>query len=200
MTKFVKPPRVPRYAPTKILTPANGITVARMLVTPVMLLLLARRDFDVATFLLWIVACLSDGIDGWLARRFGTTSSGAFLDPLADKFLVIGALVVLVWKQAFWWPPVVVIVIREVWISVYRSRIAKRGISLPARTLAKWKTLVQQLAVAFACLPWVGREWPLLANLTLLIATVLTVYSGLLYFSDAKQGKSGQPSSVRIDH
>jgi CDP-diacylglycerol---glycerol-3-phosphate 3-phosphatidyltransferase len=189
---------VPRYDPSEILTPANGVTVARMLVTPVMLLLLARRDFDLATFLLWIVACLSDGIDGWLARRFGTTSSGAFLDPLADKFLVIGALAVLVWKGAFWWPLAALIFVREVWISVYRSIIAKRGISLPARTLAKWKTLVQQFAVAFACMPWVGREWPWLAQITLVVATILTIYSGALYFMDARHGKSGQPSSIRL--
>ncbi len=196
-TKQAKPPRVPRYDPTKILTPANGITVARMLVTPVVLMLLARREYDLPTFLLWQAACLSDGIDGWLARRFGTTSSGAFLDPLADKLLVLGAMAVLVWKGAFWWPFVAIIAVREVWISVYRSRIAQRGISLPARTSAKWKTIVQQAAVGFACLPWVGRHWPWIAESLLIVATVLTVYSGALYFIDARRGHSGQPSSVR---
>jgi CDP-diacylglycerol---glycerol-3-phosphate 3-phosphatidyltransferase len=193
-----KAPRVPRYDPTKILTPANGITVARMLVTPVVLMLLARREYDLPTFLLWQAACLSDGIDGWLARRFGTTSSGAFLDPLADKLLVLGAMAVLVWKGAFWWPLVAIIAVREIWISIYRSRIAQRGISLPARTSAKWKTIVQQAAVGFACLPWVGRELPWIAESFLAVATVLTVYSGALYFIDARRGHSGQPSSVRV--
>lgn len=193
-----KPPRVPRYDPTKRLTPANGITVARMLVTPAVLMLLARREYDLPTFILWQAACLSDGLDGWLARRFGTTSSGAFLDPLADKFLVLGAMIVLVWKGAFWWPLVAIITVREVWISIYRSRIAGRGISLPARTSAKWKTMVQQAAVGFACLPWVGREWPWLAHISLVIATILTVYSGALYFSDARRGNDGHPSGVRV--
>jgi CDP-diacylglycerol---glycerol-3-phosphate 3-phosphatidyltransferase len=191
------PKRVPRYHPGKRVTPANGVTVGRILVTPVMLMLLARREFDLPTFLLWFVACSSDMIDGMLARRFGTTSSGAFLDPLADKFLVLGGLVVLAWKAAFWWPLVVVIAAREVWISVYRSRLSKRGISLPARKLAKWKTFIQQIAVAFACMPWVGREMPWVAQATLVAATVLTVWSGALYAVDARRGAAGIPSSHR---
>jgi CDP-diacylglycerol---glycerol-3-phosphate 3-phosphatidyltransferase len=191
------PQRVPRYHPGKRVTPANGVTVGRILVTPVMLMLLARRDFDLPTFLLWFVACSSDMIDGMLARRFGTTSSGAFLDPLADKFLVLGGLMVLAWKEAFWWPLVVVIAAREIWISVYRSRLSKRGISLPARKLAKWKTFIQQIAVACACMPWVGRELPWVGQAVLVAATVLTVWSGALYALDARKGAAGIPSSQR---
>ena len=181
--------RVPRYAYTAWVTPANGVTLLRIAITPVVLMFLARREFDAPTFLLWWVLCMTDGIDGMLARRFGITSSGAFLDPLADKFLVLGALVVLMLKHAFWWPWVVIISVREVGISVYRSRIARRGVSLPARKSAKWKTVVQQFAVGFACLPWVGHEWPWVARWTLLVAVVLTVYSGWLYFADARSGK-----------
>ncbi len=181
------PTRVPRYSASALVTPANAVTLLRIALTPVVLMLVARRQFDVPTFLLWWVSCMTDGIDGMLARRFGATSSGAFLDPLADKFLVIGALVVLVAKQAFWWPWVAIIAGREVAISIYRSRIAQRGISLPARNSAKWKTVVQQFAVAFACLPWVGREWPWLARGTLVVATVFTVYSGWLYLVDARR-------------
>jgi CDP-diacylglycerol---glycerol-3-phosphate 3-phosphatidyltransferase len=192
-----KPARVPRYHPGKRLTPANGVTVARIMITPVLLMLLARREFDWPTFLLGVVACGSDMIDGMLARRQGTTSSGAFLDPLADKFLVLGSMFVLAWKGAFWWAPVLLITARELWISVYRSKLAKRGISLPARKLAKWKTLVQQLALGFACMPWVGRELPWVAQVTLLVALVLTLWSGALYFVDARRGMSGMPSSQR---
>ena len=104
---------------------------------------------------------------------------------------------VLAWKGAFWWAPVLLIAARELWISVYRSRLAKRGISLPARKLAKWKTLVQQLALGFACMPWVGREWPLVGQVVLLGALVLTLWSGALYFVDARRGMSGMPSSQR---
>jgi CDP-diacylglycerol---glycerol-3-phosphate 3-phosphatidyltransferase len=191
------PKRTPRYHPGKRVTPANGVTVGRILVTPVALMLLARREFDLPTFLLWFGACTSDLIDGMLARRFGTTSSGAFLDPLADKFLGLGGLFVIAWKEPIWWPFVVVMTIREVWISIYRSRLSKRSISLPARKSAKWKTFAQQSAVGFACMPWVGRELPWVAFITLLIATALTLWSGALYAIDARKGQSGIPSSQR---
>ncbi len=192
-----KPKRVPRYHPGKRLTPANGVTVGRILITPVVLILLARRQFDWPTFLLGFGASASDLIDGMLARRLGTTSSGAFLDPLADKFLVLGAMFVLAWKHAFWWPPVIMITARELWISIYRSRLAKKGISLPARKSAKYKTLVQQIALGLACAPYIGREWPWLAQAMLLAATALTLWSGALYYTDAKRGMSGIPSSQR---
>jgi CDP-diacylglycerol---glycerol-3-phosphate 3-phosphatidyltransferase len=193
-----KPKRVPRYHPGKRLTPANGVTVARILITPVMLYLLAQRKFDWLTFILGVVVSASDLIDGMLARRLGTTSSGAFLDPLADKFFVLGSMVVLAWKRAFWWPPVIVIMLREVWISIYRARLSKKGISLPARKLAKWKTLVQQFALGFACAPWIGRHWPWAGHVTLLVAMVLTLWSGALYFVDARRGMSGIPSSQQV--
>jgi CDP-diacylglycerol---glycerol-3-phosphate 3-phosphatidyltransferase len=160
----------------------------RMALTPIVLLLLAQRSFDLATFLLWLVACGSDALDGMLARSMGPTNSGAFLDPLADKVLVISALIVLTWKDAFWWPWVAIIAVREVAISWYRGRLSRRGVSLPARKSAKWKTAVQQIAVGLACTPWLGREVPELAHVALLIATVLTVWSGYLYFHDARRG------------
>ena len=100
---------------------------------------------------------VTDGVDGYLARRHGTTRSGAFLDPLADKVLVLGAMVALVAKGVFWWLPVALIAVREVGISAYRSLLGRRGISVPARGLAKVKTVVQEVAVGFALLPAHGR-------------------------------------------
>jgi CDP-diacylglycerol--glycerol-3-phosphate 3-phosphatidyltransferase len=179
-----------RYEPSARITPANAVTVVRMLMTPVVLLLIAQREFDLATFLLWVVACSSDAIDGMLARSMGPTNSGAFLDPLADKVLVLGALVVLAAQGAFAWVWVVVIAGRELAISLYRSRLSARGVSLPARRSAKWKTAVQQIAVGLALLPWFGREWPWLAQGALLVAVVLTVWSGWLYLVDARRGRA----------
>src|SRR4029450_5956607 len=105
-------------------------------------------------FGLWFVLCVSDLIDGYLARRHGTTSSGAFLDPLADKVLVLGAMFTLVAREVFALLPVAIIAGREFVISVYRTVAGTRGVSLPASKLAKYKTLVQQLAVGFALWPW----------------------------------------------
>ncbi len=196
---MVRRPRDPsgrrlRYEPSARITPANAVTVVRMLMTPVVLLMIAQRQIDLATFLLWVVACSSDAIDGMLARSMGPTNSGAFLDPLPDKVLVIGALVVLAAKGTFWWAWVIVIVVREVAISLYRSKLGARGVSLPARRSAKWKTAVQQTAVALALLPWVGREWPWLAHGVLVVAVGLTVWSGWLYLADARSGAQARSS------
>ena len=65
---------------------------------------------------LWIALCVTDGIDGYFARRQGATRSGAFLDPLADKVLVLGAMAALVANDTFWWVPVAIIAVREIGI------------------------------------------------------------------------------------
>src|SRR3546814_2907768 len=92
---------------------------------------------------LWILLCITDGIDGVLARRMGTTRSGAFLDPLADKVLVLGAMVALVANGTFWWLPVSVIALRELGIQAFRSYWGRRGLAVPATAMAKAKTVVQ---------------------------------------------------------
>ena len=81
---------------------------------------------------LWFLLCVSDGIDGYIARRHGTTPLGRFLDPLADKVLVLGAMFTLVSTGVFWVVPVVIIAAREFVISVYRVFVGGKGISVPA--------------------------------------------------------------------
>ena len=78
----------PTYGPTALATPANFVTVARILATPVFVLLIANSDPSWVTFAVGFTIGMSDFVDGWLARRQGATRSGAFLDPLADKVLV----------------------------------------------------------------------------------------------------------------
>lgn len=168
------------------LTPANGMTVLRMLVTPVMLLLITDQQTAAVTCGLWLVLCSTDFIDGVLARRYGVTSSGAFLDPLADKILVLGAMAVLVTQHYFWLLPVLIIAVREIGMSVYRSVASTRGVSIPARKSAKVKTFLQQLSVAFALMPWVGVDYPEVARFLLIVATILTVTTGLQYLRDAR--------------
>ena len=96
------------------------------------------------TVSLWFVLTTTDGLDGWLARRDGTTRSGAFLDPLADKFLVLGGFFALGINGDFSWAAVVIVTAREVGVSTYRSYMARRGVSLPARKLGKWKISVSR--------------------------------------------------------
>jgi len=175
--------------PGAIATWANAVTVGRVMISPVMFALVPdNKNGAWVAFVLWFILCSSDGVDGYLARRHGTTRSGAFLDPLADKILVLGAMFTLVNRGVFWVLPVGIIAAREILISLYRTVVGAKGVSVPASRLGKLKTLSQQLAVGFALLPptavrardmWTGLLW---------VAVVLTVASGLHYLWKAHVG------------
>jgi CDP-diacylglycerol--glycerol-3-phosphate 3-phosphatidyltransferase len=174
------------FGPSALATPANGVTVGRLLAAPFLFVLIDGKEGSWLAFVLWFGLCITDGIDGYLARRHGTTRSGAFLDPLADKVLVLGAMLALVKQDVFWWLPVALIAAREIAISMYRSMAGRRGISIPARRGAKVKTVCQQLAVGFALLPWSADErW--LYNGFLWVAVVLTLVTGAQYLFDARR-------------
>ena len=168
--------------PNAIRTWANAITVSRLLVSPLMFAIIP--DDNVGSWAatgLWFVLCLSDLIDGNLARRQGVTRSGAFLDPLADKVCVLGAMFVLVDRGMFSVWLVGIIATREIAISLYRVFAGAKGVSVPASKAAKFKTFAQQVAVGFAVLPWSAADYNYLAKGSLVIATALTLYSGLQY-------------------
>ncbi len=140
--------------PSALATWANAITVGRLLLSPLMFWVIPDHDQGSwIAFSLWFVLCASDAVDGYIARRHGATRSGAFLDPLADKVLVLGAMFTLVGEDVFWILPVAIIAVREFVISMYRTVLGSKGVSVPASRMAKHKTLAQQLAVGFALLP-----------------------------------------------
>ena len=173
--------------PDKLATWANAITVGRLLASPLMFWAIpSEAGGSWISFLLWFVLCSSDGIDGYIARRHGTTSAGAFLDPLADKVLVLGAMFTLVSTGVFWLVPVIIIAAREFVISVYRVLVGGKGISVPASRMAKYKTLCQQLAVGFALLPWTALDATWLWRSLLWIAVVLALASGAQYLWRAR--------------
>ncbi len=179
------------HTPDAIATWANVITVGRLLVSPVLFAMIDGSKGSWAAFALWTVLCLTDGIDGYLARRYGTTRSGAFLDPLADKVLVLGAMFALVHVGVFPVVPVVIILARELAISIYRSMASRQGVTVPARRAAKLKTVVQQFAVAFALFPPTAEvTWLWLT--TLWVAVALTMVTGARYLLDARQHASAQ--------
>ncbi len=174
------------FGPSALATPANFVTLARLLITPVLLTMIVNGGPTWPALVFWIVLAGTDGLDGYLARRQGTTRSGAFLDPLADKFLVLGAMAALVAKDIFWWLPVTVIAAREIGISLYRTWVGRRGISVPARWWAKVKTVVQEVAVGFALLP-LAEDNPTPANLCLWAGVVLAVVTGAQYLLDGRR-------------
>jgi len=177
----------PTYGPTALATPANFVTVARILATPVFVLLVARREPSWVTFAVGFAIGMSDFVDGWLARRQGATRSGAFLDPLADKVLVLGGMFALVANGQFHWLPVGVIALRELVISGYRSRVGRRGISVPATKMAKWKTFVQLWSIGFAVIPPIASSAHWIATSALWLALVLTVQTGFSYMVGARK-------------
>lgn len=173
--------------PSAIATWANLVTISRFLVAPLVFWMFPDGpQGSWPAFLLWFVLCVSDGIDGWLARRHGTTTLGTFLDPLADKVLVLGAMFTLVSRSMFSIVPVVIIAARELIISLYRSFVGAKGISVPASKLAKWKTVTQQLSVGFAIAPLTSMDAKWLWNGLLWISVVLALVSAGQYFWRAR--------------
>jgi CDP-diacylglycerol--glycerol-3-phosphate 3-phosphatidyltransferase len=168
------------FGPSALATPANAVTITRLLLAVPLLMLIADRSASWPAVTIWVILCITDGIDGYLARRQGATRSGAFLDPLADKVLVLGAMITIAADGGFPWIAVGIIASREVLISGFRSYWGRRGLAVPATQWAKVKTVVQEVAVGFALLPLtVDHDW--VANTVLWVAVVLTVATGIHY-------------------
>jgi CDP-diacylglycerol--glycerol-3-phosphate 3-phosphatidyltransferase len=174
------------YGPSALATPANVVTAIRLLVAPLMLLLIVHDGSSWPIFLLWVLLAGTDGVDGWIARRHGTTRSGAFLDPLADKVLVLGALYALVYIGRFWWLPVFVLAVRELVITIYRSQWGRRGVAVPARPTAKVKTALQSVAVGMAVIP-ILADWWFPADAVLWASVVMAVISAVQYGLDGRR-------------
>lgn len=171
------------FGPSALATPANALTLARLLATPVFIALIVHEGASWWTVAFGVVVAGTDGIDGWIARRQGTTRSGAFLDPLADKVVVLSALFLLSYEQVLPWFPVILIGVRELMMSVYRSWIGRRGVSIPARPSAKAKTLIQDLAIGTCIIPPLAHHHDVqLAAVWL--AAAFTIVSGLQYLFD----------------
>jgi CDP-diacylglycerol--glycerol-3-phosphate 3-phosphatidyltransferase len=171
--------RARRFGETAIKTPANVVTLMRLLFAiPVLVWILDQHDGNWGTFVGWFVLSVTDGLDGWLARRDGTTRSGAFLDPLADKILVTGAFVALAIRGDIAWLPVIIVIAREGGIQIWRTLAGRRGISVPARRLGKWKAYFQFIAVGIVLFP-PTEDSPHIYNAFLWFAVALSVVSAV---------------------
>jgi CDP-diacylglycerol--glycerol-3-phosphate 3-phosphatidyltransferase len=187
-TRVADPPSpATHFGPSALATPANALTIGRLLAAPAYALLVALTGPDSwLLFVLWVALAASDTLDGRLARRHGATRSGAFLDPLADKFLVLGALFALAAVGSFSVLPVVLVAAREVAMSAYRSYAGRHGVSIPARGPAKLKTWLQSIAIAFAVFPPLGHHLGV-ARFTLWLAVALTLVTGWQYAADGRR-------------
>ena len=173
-----------------MLHPANLLTIARLLLSPVLFLLILQaedtRGASWAAFGLGVALAGTDFFDGRVARRANVVSrSGAFLDPLADKVVVLGAAFCLVAVERYWWVPVTIMAFRELGITAWRTRWAGEGVSIPARRSAKYKTFVQGVALAMAVMPSLESSDAVLTG-ALWVAVAFTLVTGLQYLLDGR--------------
>jgi CDP-diacylglycerol--glycerol-3-phosphate 3-phosphatidyltransferase len=176
-----------KFGASALATPANAITAVRLLATLPVLLLIVQLGISWLAALVWAAAASTDFLDGWVARRQGATTSGAFLDPLADKVLVLGALAALAAASLASWVPVLLIAGRELAVSAYRSLVARNGVSVPARPMAKAKTAAEDLAVGLILLPPTGLHHPWIGQTLLWVSVGLALISGGQYFLDSRR-------------
>ena len=185
----------------------NSLTVLRLFAAPgvpVMFLYFQRPAADRFALGLFVIASLTDWIDGYLARRWGQESKfGTMLDPIADKAMVVIALVVITGYSGMnpWLIlPVTVILFREVFVSGLREYLGSRSGLLAVTKLAKWKTTAQMLAIAELFLGtglgyvedrglqpahWSATSATQLGLVLIWLAAALTLWTGIDYFRKA---------------
>lgn len=174
-------------------TLANGITVLRILLIPVFMVFLLEFDFhpysDAIASGIFVVAALTDSLDGYLARsRDAVTIFGQFLDPLADKLLISAALISLVALDRISAWIAMIIISRELAVSGLRMVAAAQYVVIPASRMGKFKTFSQLLAIVTLILPQFGyMNGKPLSWYLILLATLITVISGIDYFVRARK-------------
>ncbi len=160
------------------MTLPNCVSLLRIALIPLFtyFLLSPSRTNNVIAVSVFAALVLSDALDGFLARALNqTTTFGKYIDPLADKVLVLTALIGLVELGAASSVPVMIIAAREFAVTAWRLAAASKGVVMAADVFGKWKTALQMLAV-----PFLIMSWPY-AGLLLWAAVALTVYSGAEY-------------------
>lgn len=167
----------------------NLLTISRIVVIPVifMMVYIQASVWQLLAAVLFIIASITDYLDGYLARARNETSAfGRLLDPIADKLLVTSALVVIlavpgmvVCKLSY--IPVIVILCREILVSGLREFLMEVKVGMPVTRLAKWKTGFQMTALSMMLLKgfWL---WGGIGEILLWIAGVLTFITGYQYF------------------
>jgi CDP-diacylglycerol---glycerol-3-phosphate 3-phosphatidyltransferase len=179
---------------------ANAITIARILLIPVFLVVLLsgipEPYADIGAACVFVLAAASDKLDGYIARkRQSITTLGQFLDPLADKLLIAAALIALVAQDRVPAWVAMVIIGREVAVSVLRSVGLSQGVSIPADRYGKLKTVLQIGYILYVLMPTediarllhipVSLE-PIVEWFIAIIVVVVTLASGVNYFRNAR--------------
>ncbi|ABK44386.1 CDP-diacylglycerol--glycerol-3-phosphate 3-phosphatidyltransferase [Magnetococcus marinus MC-1] len=164
----------------------NKLTVSRIVFIPffIVTVYLSGRMGHLLSAGIFVLAAVTDWLDGYLARSRGQmTPFGKFLDPVADKLLVIAALMVLLAEQRIDIVVVLVLVAREIVVMALREFMAGKGGGVPVSQVGKWKTGVQMVAITMLLLGDALFGLPLqpVGLLLLYISALLAVWSAFLY-------------------
>lgn len=160
------------------MTTATKITLARVALIPVFMIVLLL-GYNWPAMIIFAVASLTDFVDGYIARHYNQTSDfGKFLDPLADKLLVVAAMLIFIQQGRMPAWVVMLVLAREFAVSGLRMVAAKEGTVLAAGFSGKVKTFSTMVGLcAMMVLPFVWLDWAVIV-----VIAVTTLYSGIEYF------------------
>lgn len=180
----------------KFLNVPNSLTIFRISLIPIFVILfyLPYGWHYVASTIVFLLASLTDYLDGYLARKLQQESAfGTFLDPVADKLIIIVALILLVEQHASCWfsIPALVIICREIIISSLREWMAEVGkrTSVAVSWLGKLKTTLQMTAIVVLLIipPIKNSSITVIAYIFLYIAVILTIWSMFVYLWGSRE-------------
>jgi CDP-diacylglycerol--glycerol-3-phosphate 3-phosphatidyltransferase len=178
----------------------NVLTVVRILLVPVLVVALLEKtgSGDLLAAIVFATASLTDAIDGHLARTRGSvTNFGKLMDPIADKLLIVAALVALVSLGRLWAWVAMVIICREFAVTALRLGAgAQQGVVIPASGFGKLKTVVQ-VAMVMVLIAVHGR--PLAVTLLVYVTVAVTVLSGADYFFGVSRRRFEPGARARVD-
>jgi cardiolipin synthase (CMP-forming) len=174
----------------------NILTITRILIIPLIIISfyicgnikISSIDYKLSNIigaLLFLIACITDFLDGFLARKLSLHSNlGRLLDPIADKLLVGATILMLVHFDRASILPSIAIICREILVSGLREFLAEVRVSIPVSNLAKFKTFLQMLAIFILLFTGDGsgvKELDFLGNIALWLAAGLTIITGYVY-------------------
>lgn len=169
------------------MTAANIVTILRIVLVPILLVILLTelQNKEIIAFIIFVIAAISDAVDGYIARKFNqVTELGKFLDPLADKLLVSATLLALVKLELVETWVAAIIILREIFITGFRFYFLVKDSSFASSWIAKYKTTFQIVSISILILCKVLPYSEILytiGTVLLYIAVILTIYSGVDY-------------------
>jgi CDP-diacylglycerol--glycerol-3-phosphate 3-phosphatidyltransferase len=174
----------------------NRLTMFRVILIPIILVSLFLnlsssnfvinhiRTINYVAAWTFVIASITDFFDGYIARKKNiVTVFGSFLDPIADKFLVISSLIMLQALGRVHVMVVLILVLREMYITALRLLAMEKGLSVPVGTLGKWKTATQMVGIPLLMandIPF-GLNMPLIGTVAIYLASIFSLYSALEY-------------------